>query len=116
MQTLDNVLNSTVHTRQTVQALQGDFTKLTLSLRSTVINISANQAASKLYGANLKSSTGVEFDSLQIIQRIGKGAFSEVFQAVDEHTEKEYALRLCTIDNHNFTFQRATKEINICNT
>ena len=63
---------------------------------------------------NSDSKRPIEFENLQIIKRIGKGGFSEVFQAIDENTSKEYALRLCPIDNRvNYTRARAQKEISI---
>ena len=36
-----------------------------------------------------------EYEDLKIIKRIGKGGFSEVFQAINPTTNKEFALRLC---------------------
>lgn len=112
----DQVFGSSVYSKKTITQLQKNFSNNTISLRSTVIDISANKNQGNLWAGNLRTSGELEFDNLQIVKKIGKGGFSEVYQAHDEETGKEYALRLCKIDNVNFSFVRATKEININNT
>lgn len=56
-----------------------------------------------------------DYEDIKIIKLIGKGGFSEVFQAVNEKTGKEFALRLCEIDHRNYTHNRAIKEIDVYN-
>lgn len=56
-----------------------------------------------------------DYEDIKIIKMIGKGGFSEVFQAVNQKTGKEFALRLCEIDHRNYTHNRAIKEIEVYN-
>jgi len=86
----------------------------TYALYSSAINISQQKEMGKA-GAVFLGSSGEEFEDLRIVKKIGQGGFSEVFQAVDEKTKKEYAMRLCTIDGKNFTQERANKEIEVYN-
>merc|ERR1711976_362999 len=109
----DKVFGSSVYSKKNITTLHRSFNNNTITLRSTVIDISANKDQGNLWAGKLKKSGEMDFENLQIVKRIGKGGFSEVYQAVDEETGKEYALRLCKIDNNNFPFIRAQKEINI---
>lgn len=86
----------------------------TSTLYTSAIDI--NQQKNKGRAAAVfQGSTNEDYEDLRIIKIIGKGGFSEVFQAVDEKTKKEFAMRLCKIDGENYTQERAFKEIETYN-
>ena len=82
---------------------------LNLTNQNIPIQLNVNPRQQKIMNGTLSP-----IDDLKIIKRIGKGGFSEVFQAIDNQTNKQYAVRLCKIDNKTYTFERAFKEIEIC--
>ena len=86
----------------------------TSTLYSNVIDIS-KQKQKGMMPAVFMGSTNEDFEDLKVVKKIGQGGFSEVYQAVDTHSKKEYALRLCTIDGKTFTHERASKEIDVYN-
>lgn len=86
----------------------------TSTLYSSAIDIARQQNRGKV-PAVFQGSRNEDFEDLRIVKSIGKGGFSEVFQAVDDSGKKEYALRLCRIDGQTFTQERAFKEIDIYN-
>lgn len=86
----------------------------TTTLYTSAIDIARQQNKGRL-PAIFQGSSNEDFEDLRVVKSIGKGAFSEVFQAVDDARNKEYALRLCRIDGKTFTQERAFKEIDIYN-
>lgn len=56
-----------------------------------------------------------EFLNFKIKKKLGEGAFSEVFHAVNEKTGEEFAIRLTRIDHSKYTVIKAKKEIQIYN-
>lgn len=83
-----------------------------------VTNLSSDLTSSFLFSKKPKNSikfkTIEKFQNLKIIKKIGQGAFSEVFQAEEQISKKNYAIRLTKIDK-NYTFERAKNEIKIIN-
>ena len=73
----DQVFGSSVYTKKNISTLQRSFNNNTITLRSTVIDISANKNQGNLWAGQLKKSGEMDFDNLQIVKRIGKGGFSE---------------------------------------
>lgn len=114
MEGFKTVFQATQTNSSKLESLQRTINIQCSTLCTNVINVS-QQKGSKLISPMTKDD-GLEFEQLSIIGRIGHGGFSEVYQAVDNRTKKEYALRLCKIDNQNYTYDRANKEIAINNT
>lgn len=54
-----------------------------------------------------------QLQNLKILKRLGEGAFSEVFHAIDQDSKQEYAIRLSFIDNKKFPLSKAQKEMNV---
>ena len=86
----------------------------TSTLYSNAIDIS-KQKQKGMMPAVFMGSTNEDFEDLKVIKKIGQGGFSEVYQAIDSNTKKEYAMRLCTIDGKTFTHERASREIEVYN-
>lgn len=84
----------------------------TTTLYSSVIDISLQKKQGQL-GAVFVGTRDEDFENLRVIKKIGQGGFSEVFQAVHDESKKEYAMRLCQIDEKHFTQARALKEIDV---
>lgn len=83
----------------------------TSTLYSSILDINQH-----LKNANMATPIVREhenYEDLKIIKLIGQGGFSEVFQAVNQSTGEEFALRLCNIDAQNFPHSRAVKEIDV---
>ena len=85
----------------------------TTHLYSSIINLSQQKKKGEIN--KLLTKDNEEYEDLKIIKRIGKGGFSEVFQAINPTTNKEFALRLCQVTPKTFNHQRALKEISIYN-
>ena len=96
--------NYASYTRSMIQASS--------TLFSSAIDIGIQQNKGRV-PAVFQGSNIEDFEDLRVIKSIGKGAFSEVFQAINLENKKEYALRLCKIDGKCYTQDRAFKEINI---
>jgi serine/threonine protein kinase len=86
----------------------------TSTLYTSVIDISQQKNKGRV-AAVFQGSSNEDYEDLRIIKAIGKGGFSEVFQAIDEKTKKEFAMRLCKIDGKNYPQERAFKEIDTYN-
>lgn len=56
-----------------------------------------------------------KFYNLRILKKLGEGAFSEVFRAVNETDKEEFAIRLTKINSPRYTIERAKREILIYN-
>ena len=118
MNDFDEVINEATLLKYTTSENFGLITKTIKTVSSTLysnaINISQQVNKGKVSAVFL-GSTNEDFEDLRIVKKIGQGGFSEVFQAVDERTKTEYAMRLCKIDGKNFTSDRAAREIQVYN-
>lgn len=85
----------------------------TSTLYSSILDINQQKKMGKNAAPIVREQE--DYDDIKIIKMIGKGGFSEVFQAVNEKTGKEFALRLCEVDHSNYTHNRAIKEIEVYN-
>lgn len=92
------------------------FLQTTLAFSNSIIG-KQKQTAPPILENNLAGSYIEEdFSELRIVKTMGKGGFGQVFQAINDRTSKEYALRQCVIDGTNYTQEKANKEISINNT
>jgi serine/threonine protein kinase len=118
MNEFDEAINESSLLKYTTSENFGIITKTIKNVSSTLysnaINISQQVNKGKVSAVFL-GSMNEDFEDLRIVKKIGQGGFSEVFQAVDENTKQEFAMRLCRIDGKNFTADRAAKEINVYN-
>lgn len=85
----------------------------TSTLYSSILDLSEQQKKGQIN--KLLTKDQEEYEDLKIIKLIGKGGFSEVYQAINENTKNEFALRLCQINQKTFSHARALKEIEIYN-
>lgn len=93
--------------------IQQSIRNKTSTLYSSILDINHHLKNAKMATPIVREHE--HYEDLKIIKQIGSGGFSEVFQAVNQATGEEFALRLCNIDVNTFPHSRAVKEIEVYN-
>lgn len=81
----------------TLLQIQKTIRHKTSTLYSSILDINQHLKNAKM--ATPIAREHENFEDLKIIKLIGQGGFSEVFQAVNQATGEEFALRLCNINS-----------------
>lgn len=113
---MDDSLAMTIEALQTSEYYMTTIERLkslTMTYTHTLFDYNDMGKSTSYYSIDLDPVD--KYRHLKIKKVLGKGAFSEVFHAVNESTGEEFAIRLTNINNRNYTLGRAKNEIGVYN-